>query len=199
MQRHECINMWLALYLILISQKLLIHYVQCSQNTKSNRLLLFLKDAKFSCVTTLKGRGRDQGKLFPCDAAATASPTSPGRLSRRGEASPRQTLTPPLTTDGEHNIELGRYLPTLYTPAQQFPGHPPSPAPKRLPERRGADGIAAGSARCLLYALGNCSKGKGANRREKMEPNYTDPETRYCSKALHVVTSAQFLPITSCS
>jgi hypothetical protein len=45
---------------------------------------------------TPKGRGRDPGKLFPCAAAATVSPTPPGRCSRR-EASPRQTLQKQVT------------------------------------------------------------------------------------------------------
>ena len=65
-------------------------------------------------------------------------------------------------TDGEQTLGLDKNQSNLYTSARQHTGSPPSPAPDRPPERKGAGGVAAGTQERLgvaLFAWLYCSKG----------------------------------------
>jgi hypothetical protein len=50
--------------------------------------------------------GRSWEKLFLCNAVASASPTPPGKRSRRGVTLHRQNLTPLPNINGEQTLDL---------------------------------------------------------------------------------------------
>lgn len=110
---------------------------------------------------TYRGEEQSRENLFPCIIAATASPTPPGIERHRGLNHHWRNLAPSTKMDGEHSLCLARLVSDLYAPAHRFPGPPPSTAPNRPPERDELSGIGAGHSACLLFALKNCSKGKG--------------------------------------
>jgi len=90
-------------------------------------------------------RHRGEGEAVRTYSLAPPPPSPcrrrPERLAKEElPPAPRQTLAPPTTTAGKHDLGL-RIKASLFTSARRFPGHPPSPAPNWLPERGGAGGM----------------------------------------------------------